>query len=248
MEKICTYSVSVLFLRHKLQKGFLSRDQAPIESEMTTMSEHFNTLEQYSNLEAPIIRTTKINKVLKGIIKLNSIPKEEEFNFKKRSTELLSVWNRVLNADDGPSAGGDVTTTTEKRESAVNGTSHEKVPEGQKDKDEETEERNDTEMETEQKDDENKDNDNMDTKDGEKEEAAQAGTTNGTDSMEIDKAEEPMKGEEDKEEEKKEEGKNAEALVASTENATSTSEMNNEVPEGKTETVTKEDKDTEMET
>lgn len=246
MENICAYSVSVLFLRHKLQKGFLSRDQAPIESEMTTMSEHFNTLEQYSNLEAPIIRTTKINKVLKGIIKLNSIPKEEEFNFKKRSTELLSVWNKVLNADDGPSAGGDVTTTTEKREPTVNGTSHATVPEGKNDKDEETEERKDPEMETEQKDDENMDNDNMDTKGGEKEKAAQAGTPNGTGSMEIDKADKPVKGE--GEEEIKEQGKNAEAPVASIENAKSTSEINNEISEEKMETVTKEDNDTEMET
>ena len=214
------------------------------------MSEHFNTLEQYSNLEAPIIRTTKINKVLKGIIKLNYIPKEEEFNFKKRSTDLLSVWNKVLNADDGPSAGGDVTATTEKRESTVNGTSHEKTSSDQQDKDEteerkDTEEQKDTDMETERKDDDNNsDNDKADSNGGDKEEVAQAGATNGTDSMEIDKAVEPEKGEEGQEEE----AKNAEVPVASTENAKSVPEKKNERSEEKTEAATKEDEDTEMTT
>ena len=217
---------------------------------MTTMSEHFNTLEQYSNLEAPIIRTTKINKVLKGIIKLNSIPKEEDFNFKKRSTELLSVWNKVLNADDGPSAGGDMTASTEKHESAVNGVSHEKTSEDQKDKNEVMGDRKNTDMTTEQK--ENNNDNTVNTNGGEKEEAAQASASNETDSMEVDKAEEPAKGEKGQvdgevEEEKEKENQNTEAPVTTIENGSSISERKNEVSDEKTEAAaTTEDKDTEM--
>lgn len=87
---------AVLYLRHRLQKGFLTRDVAPKEEEMDAMAEFFTQLEAYGELEPSILRATKINKVLKGIVKLSSIPKEEEYNFKKRSNDLLAQWNAAL--------------------------------------------------------------------------------------------------------------------------------------------------------
>ena len=63
------------------------------------MSNYIKKLEGYGDLEAAIIRTTKINKVLKALIKLNTIPKDEEFNFKGRSVELLSKWTKLLGTD-----------------------------------------------------------------------------------------------------------------------------------------------------
>ena len=104
----------MLFLRHKLQKGFLSRDQAPQESEMAAMSNYIKKLEGYGDLEAGIIRTTKINKVLKALIKLNTIPKDEEFNFKGRSVELLSTWTKLLGTDGGDENGGGPSSAVEK--------------------------------------------------------------------------------------------------------------------------------------
>ncbi|OJD14881.1 hypothetical protein AJ78_04828 [Emergomyces pasteurianus Ep9510] len=92
----------VLYLRHKLQKGFLTRDQAPKEEEMASMSNYIQKLESYSDLEVSIIRTTKINKVLKAIIKLNSIPKDEEFNFRGRSINILNKWKTLLDSDIPP--------------------------------------------------------------------------------------------------------------------------------------------------
>ena len=77
----------------------MSRDQAPQETEMATMSNFITKLENYGDLEVSIIRSTKINKVLKALIKLNTIPKDEEFNFKGRSVELLGKWNRALGAE-----------------------------------------------------------------------------------------------------------------------------------------------------
>ena len=71
------------------------------------MSEFISKLETYADLEVSIIRTTKINKVLKNIIKLSSIPKDEEFNFKKRSHELLAKWNKILVDDPSAGAAGD---------------------------------------------------------------------------------------------------------------------------------------------
>ncbi|KAK7729542.1 hypothetical protein SLS57_002030 [Botryosphaeria dothidea] len=95
-------SKAILYLRHRLQKGFLTRDQTPKEEEMQQMADYFTQLESHQDLEEKIIKDTKINKVLKAIIKLDSIPKEEVYNFKKRSADLLNAW--------GKSMGGDVKT------------------------------------------------------------------------------------------------------------------------------------------
>lgn len=93
----------VLFLRHKLQKGLLTRDQLPKEDEVKVLSDYLVKLEQFPDLETEIIRKTKINKVLKAILKLDSIPKEEEFNFKPRSQALLEKWNKLLQ-EEGPTS------------------------------------------------------------------------------------------------------------------------------------------------
>jgi hypothetical protein len=77
---------------------------------MATMSNFITKLENYGDLEVSIIRSTKINKVLKALIKLNSIPKDEEFNFKSRSVDLLGKWNKALGqestADENPGPSG----------------------------------------------------------------------------------------------------------------------------------------------
>ncbi|KAI1661391.1 hypothetical protein F4813DRAFT_227426 [Daldinia decipiens] len=94
----------ILFLRHRLQKGLLIRDQEPKEEEMRSMSEFLAKLETFPDLEVSIIRATKINKVLKAILKLETIPKEEEFEFKPRSQTLLNKWNKLLATDEAAPA------------------------------------------------------------------------------------------------------------------------------------------------
>jgi hypothetical protein len=71
---------------------------------MANMADYLKQLEQHEDLEADIIKKTKVHKVLKAIIKLDSIPKEEVHNFKSRSTELLNKWNGALASADGESA------------------------------------------------------------------------------------------------------------------------------------------------
>lgn len=93
-------------MRHKLQKGLLDTNKKPKEEEMKQMSEFITKLEGYSDLEVSIIRATKINKVLKGILKLEDIPKEAEFKFRERSTELLTKWNKILESDTPAPANG----------------------------------------------------------------------------------------------------------------------------------------------
>lgn len=97
--------LSVLFLRHKLQKGFLQRDQAPKEEEMEQMTKYLSELEAFGEIEVSIIRETKINKVLRAIIKLPSIPKEEQYKFRKRSVDILQAWKTLLDSDIPTPAG-----------------------------------------------------------------------------------------------------------------------------------------------
>lgn len=91
--------IKVLYYRHKLQRGFLSRDTVPKAEEMKSMSDFLSELETYPDLEGSIIRATKIHKVLKQMIKLEQIPLEEEYNFKDRSGTLLAKWNETLSSD-----------------------------------------------------------------------------------------------------------------------------------------------------
>ncbi|KAH7416948.1 PWWP domain-containing protein [Cadophora sp. MPI-SDFR-AT-0126] len=109
-EKRAKKEKEILFLRHKLQKGLLTRDQEPKEMEMRQMSEFIAKLQGYADLEVSIIRATKINKVLKAILKLPFIPREEEYQFKERSQELLDKWNKLL-ATDTPAVPATSTTT-----------------------------------------------------------------------------------------------------------------------------------------
>ncbi|KAL8714867.1 MAG: hypothetical protein Q9220_001380 [cf. Caloplaca sp. 1 TL-2023] len=97
----------VLYFRHKLQRGFLSRDIPPKEDEMKSMSEFLSELETYPDLEGSIIRATKINKVLKAMLKIPSIPQDEVHNFKERSLRLLGKWNETLSNDPGAGGAGD---------------------------------------------------------------------------------------------------------------------------------------------
>jgi hypothetical protein len=66
------------------------------------MSSYLSKVEAHPDLEGSILRATKIHKVLKAMIRLDSIPKDDEYHFKKRSRELLDKWNKTLASD--PSA------------------------------------------------------------------------------------------------------------------------------------------------
>lgn len=67
------------------------------------MSDYLVELENLPELEGSIIRATKIHKVLKAMIKLPSIPLDEDFQFQSRSINLLAKWNEILTND--PNAG-----------------------------------------------------------------------------------------------------------------------------------------------
>ncbi|KAL8999679.1 MAG: hypothetical protein Q9169_001496 [Polycauliona sp. 2 TL-2023] len=114
----------VLWFRHKLQRGFLSRDVPPKEDEMKQMSEYLGELETFLDLEPNIIRSTKINKVLKAMIKIPSIPQDEIHQFKDRSLKILAEWNKTLSNEPGNDASADKDEDTKEGAAAptMNGT------------------------------------------------------------------------------------------------------------------------------
>lgn len=73
------------------------------------MADFITKLEKLENLEVDIIRATKINKVLKAILKLKEIPREDDFHFKPRSQALLDIWNKVLEAPPAEASGNELT-------------------------------------------------------------------------------------------------------------------------------------------
>ncbi|KAI0432952.1 hypothetical protein F5Y09DRAFT_113895 [Xylaria sp. FL1042] len=110
----------ILFLRHRLQRGLLPREGLPVPEEMKQVSDFLAKLETFPDLDVSIIRATKINKVLKAILKLESIPKEDDFKFKPRSQTLLDKWN-ILLASDGASV--PATGSSSANANGVNGNS-----------------------------------------------------------------------------------------------------------------------------
>lgn len=77
----------------------MQRDQAPKEEEMEQMTKYLSELEAFGEIEVSIIRETKINKVLRAIIKLPSIPKDEQYRFRQRSVDILQAWKTLLDSD-----------------------------------------------------------------------------------------------------------------------------------------------------
>lgn len=90
------------------------------------MSDFLSELETFPDLEGSIIRATKIHKVLKEMLKLPSIPLDEEYQFKTRSIDLLAKWNVILSNDPPSTAPADEKADDTKPEAAaatINGTS-----------------------------------------------------------------------------------------------------------------------------
>ena len=153
------------------------------------MSDFLGELESYPDLEGSIIRATKIHKVLKAMIKLPSIPLDEEFKFKTRSVELLAKWNEILSHDNSAGPSGDKEEEGKAEDAGpesaptTNGTS--KVPKEQGDEAEDgavTASGKDTEAKVEDKE--------LTSLEGDKEipEAEEAATADHTDAPAIDSA------------------------------------------------------------
>ena len=90
----------VIFLRYKLQKGFLSIDKPPTAEQLPELSRFLKKLEDMPDLEARVVRSTEIGKVLIAICKLDPVPGNEEFGVKKRCKALIERFEKRVESYD----------------------------------------------------------------------------------------------------------------------------------------------------
>lgn len=83
--------------RHAIQRAFLPKDRAPTAQDVEQQGGLFTTVEN-AEITAEQLRETKINKVMRKIIALDTIPLDETHHFRERAEALVHKWNHVLNA------------------------------------------------------------------------------------------------------------------------------------------------------
>jgi len=85
----------VLYIRNVLESSFKGSHQN-LDETMQGTANWFTWLEECDPLPAEVIRGTDIGKTLRDIIKHDSIPQEDIYNFKTRARELNATYARIL--------------------------------------------------------------------------------------------------------------------------------------------------------
>lgn len=99
---------SILFIRHKIQKALLKKEDEQVsEADIDALDSYYSKLEQIKEIDISLLRATKIGKVMKRVIQLSAIPKDDEFHFRERSRKLIESWQEIMgiSADDADDAG-----------------------------------------------------------------------------------------------------------------------------------------------
>lgn len=96
----CADTFLVIFIRYKLQKGFLSIDKPPIAEQLPDLSRFLKELEDMPDLEDRVIKSTEIRKVLIAICKLDPVPGNEEFGVKMRCKALIERFEKRVESYD----------------------------------------------------------------------------------------------------------------------------------------------------
>lgn len=91
----------ILSVRSKLQNGcrkMLLQDQVPSNEDLQEMSDCLAKLEAFPDLEASVIQSTKIHKVMMAILKLGRLPKDDGFKVSigSRAQALLDDYELTL--------------------------------------------------------------------------------------------------------------------------------------------------------
>lgn len=82
--------------RHKVQKVFLGKDGTINPEEMPAADSTFKTVEEYDGMTTEHLRTTKIGKVMKRVMQLSEIPRDDEFHFRDRAEKLCAKWGAIM--------------------------------------------------------------------------------------------------------------------------------------------------------
>ncbi|KAF2500148.1 hypothetical protein BU16DRAFT_613945 [Lophium mytilinum] len=119
----------IIHIRRRLQRGFgwkldSGRLHPPKEHEKAIMSSWLRLLEEYPNLEMEIIRTTKIDSVLKHIKKLDPFPGDKKLQLRHKASNILTSWGIITSSspstfDTGQDVSSAFLATHERKRAAV---------------------------------------------------------------------------------------------------------------------------------
>ncbi|UZJ53786.1 hypothetical protein CBS101457_003106 [Exobasidium rhododendri] len=87
--------------RHSLQRGFLGKEGSINPNGLDELDKTMKQVEGYEGITADVLRVTKIGKVMRRVVQLPSIPRDEEFKFKERAETLCEKWAAVFSAAKG---------------------------------------------------------------------------------------------------------------------------------------------------
>lgn len=80
--------------RHALQRAFLPKDRLPLKEDVKDQDVVFLTVEN-SDITADQLKATKIGKVMRKILSLESIPLDDVHHFRRRAEALVAKWNAI---------------------------------------------------------------------------------------------------------------------------------------------------------
>nr|XP_019010328.1 uncharacterized protein I206_04796 [Kwoniella pini CBS 10737]OCF49109.1 hypothetical protein I206_04796 [Kwoniella pini CBS 10737] len=107
--------VKVKDWRHKLQRAFLSKS-LPSAEEMPSYDDLFKTIESYEAMTIDALQYSKIGKVMKKIMTLNEIPRNDDFKITDRASKLMHQWTDFIASSEGKPNGNAEAANGEKKD------------------------------------------------------------------------------------------------------------------------------------
>lgn len=82
-------------IRHRLQRAFIVENPAPTSEEFPVLSRYISRLGEIPDLEASIMKSSKIKKVLTAIYRKPVIAEDATYGFRVRIGKILELWNKT---------------------------------------------------------------------------------------------------------------------------------------------------------
>ncbi|RDW87247.1 hypothetical protein BP5796_02941 [Coleophoma crateriformis] len=102
----------VLYIRHRIQKGLLTRYKQPVEAELPEIARSISMLEGFGEVDVQIILRTKIHKVCKAVMGLDIFPGDDTFQIRARNALLYERYSKLVNKSKQENASEVMAPTT----------------------------------------------------------------------------------------------------------------------------------------
>lgn len=101
-----------VWFRSKLQRGLIQRRTDPTEAELSSISNVFKDLENFSDsINSDLLKVSKIHKVLKAITRVETLKRPDDYKFHDRSIDLILKWEPYIAELKSEKSNGDLNDT-----------------------------------------------------------------------------------------------------------------------------------------